>query len=174
VGRRTVHVSDFSGAVLQPGDHVVRIVVLEHPDLVTGPVQLEATPKEIETIDDASLDVVVVEIHDGDEPRRVTLTSHEFDELATDAPMAQVLKMAERVTPTRKPPATKIDYATLEHAGKPHRGKITAEEAQLVRDSLEEINKRLADDGLRQIDPEDPDHAERYGFTVLASPIVPS
>jgi hypothetical protein len=164
VGRRTVHVSDFSGTVLQPGDEVVRVVVLEHPDLVTGPVQVEATPKEIETIDDASLDVVVVEIYDGDQPRRVTLTAHEFDELATDAPMAQVLKMAERVAPARKAPPPKIDYSTFEHAGKPHRGKITVEEAQLVRDRLEEINKRLADDGLRQIDPGDPEHAERYGF----------
>jgi hypothetical protein len=149
---------------------VVRVVVLEHPDLVTGPVQVEATPKEIETIDDASLDVVVVEIYDGDEPRRVTLTAGEFDELATDVPMAQVLKQAERVTPAKRPAAPKIDYSTLEHAGKPHRGKITTEEAQLVRDKLEEINKRLADDGLRQIDPADPDHAERYGFTAIVSP----
>ena len=148
---------------------MVRLVVLEHPDLVTGPVQLEATPKEIETIDDASLDVVVVEIHDGDQPRRVTLTVGEFDELATDTPMAQVLKTAERVTPPRRPAAPKIDYSTPEHAGKPHRGKITVEEAQLVRDNLEEINKRLADDGLRQIDPDDPDHRERYGLTAIVS-----
>lgn len=170
MGRRTVHVSDFSGTVLQPGDHVVRVIVLEHPDLVTGPVQLEATPKEIDTIDDAALDVVVVEIYDGDEPRRVTLTAGEFDELATDTPMAQVLKMAERVATPKKPAAPKIDYATLEHAGKPHRGKITVEEATLVRDNLEQVNKRLADDGLRQIDPEDPEHAERYGFTAIVSP----
>ena len=34
--------------------HELKALEAEHPDLVTGPVQLEATPKEIETIDDAS------------------------------------------------------------------------------------------------------------------------
>jgi hypothetical protein len=170
MGKKTVHVSDFSGQVLQPGDEIVRVVVLEHPDLVAGPVQLEATPGEIESIDDATLDVAVVEIYDahaGGEPRRVVLTASEFDELATDVPMAQLLKTAERVKPAkapRKPATEKIDYATVEHAGKPHRGKATEEEAQLVRDHLDEINKRLADEGIRQIDPTDPEHAARYGF----------
>ncbi|SDY89360.1 hypothetical protein SAMN05444365_10435 [Micromonospora pattaloongensis] len=172
MGKKTVHVSDFSGKFLQPGDEIVRVVVLEHPDLVAGPVQLEATPAEIEGIDDASLDVAVVEIYDGHgggEPRRVVLTASEFDELATDVPMAQLLRTAERVKPpkpARKPAAEKLDYATLEHAGKPHRGKVTEEEAQLVREHLDEINRRLAEEGVRQIDPADPEHAARYGFPV--------
>lgn len=170
MGRKTVYVSDFSGAVLEPGDDVVRVVVLEHPDLVAGPVRLEARPDEVESIDDAALDVAVVEIHDqhGDgEPRRVVLTASEFDALATDVPMAQLLRTAERVKPARttRRSAERIDYATLEHAGKPHRGRTTEEEARLVREHLDEINKRLADEGLRQIDPADPEHAERYGFT---------
>jgi hypothetical protein len=173
MAKKTVHVSDFSGQLLAADDDVVRVVVLEHPDLVAGPVRLDARPEEIEAIDDAALDVAVVEIHDGDadeEPRRVVLTAAEFDALATDVPMAQLLRTAERVRPaksTRK--VEKIDYATLEHAGKPHRGKVTDEEARLVRENLEEINKRLADEGLRQIDPADPDHAVRYGFAVDAS-----
>ncbi len=169
MAKKTVHVSDFSGKVLQPDDVVVRVVVLEHPDLVAGPVQLDAQPVEVESIDDAGLDVAVVEIHDspdGGEPRRVVLTASEFDALATDVPMAQLLRTAERVRPakaTRKS-AEKLDYATLEHAGKPHRGKITDEEARLVREHLDEINRRLANEGVRQIDPADPEHATRYGF----------
>ncbi|WP_326556104.1 hypothetical protein [Micromonospora sp. NBC_01796] len=172
MGRKTVHVSDFSGKVLQSDDEVVRVVVLEHPDLVAGPVQLEARSVEVESIDDASLDVAVVEIYDshgGGEPRRVVLTASEFDALATDVPMAQLLKTAERIKPARaakKTAADRLDYATLEHAGKPHRGKTTEEEAQLVREHLDEINKRLADEGIRQIDPADPEHATRYGFPV--------
>ena len=170
MGKKTVHVSDFSGKVLESGDEVVRVVVLEHPDLVAGPVQLDATPVEVESIDDAALDVVVVEVHDGHgdgQPRRIVLTAGEFDALATDVPMAQLLKTAERVRPakaSRRATADRLDYATLEHAGKPHRGRITDEEAQLVRDHLDEINKRLADEGLRQIDPTDPEHTARYGF----------
>ena len=171
MGRKTVHVSDFSGKVLQADDEVVRVVVLEHPDLVAGPVQLDARPVEVESIDDASLDVAIVEIYDshgGGQPRRVVLTAGEFDALATDVPMAQLLRTAERIRPPRatKKAADRLDYATLEHAGKPHRGKTTEEEAQLVRDHLDEVNKRLADEGVRQIDPADPEHAARYGFTV--------
>jgi hypothetical protein len=170
MAKKTVHVSDFSGKVLQPDDEVVRVVVLEHPDLVAGPVQLDARPAEIENIDDAALDIAIVEIHDGHgggEPRRVVLTAGEFDALATDVPMAQLLKTAERVRPAkapRKPGTDRLDYATLAHAGRPHRGRTTDEEAQLVREHLDEINKRLADEGVRQIDPADPDHAVRYGF----------
>jgi hypothetical protein len=162
-----VHVSDFSGALLQPDDEVVRVVVLEHPDLLAGPVRLDARAVEVESIDDAALDVAIVEIHDrhGDgQPRRVVLTASEFDALATEVPMAQLLKTAERVKPPRRGGTDRVDYTTLEHAGKPHRGKITSEEAALVRDHLDEINKRLANEGLRQIDPADPEHAERYGF----------
>lgn len=170
MGKKTVQVSDLSGKVMRPDDEVIRIVVLEHPDLVVGPVRLEATPDEVESIDDAALDVAVVELHDshgGGEPRRVVLTASEFDALATDVPMAQLLKTAERVRPPkvpRKAAVERLDYATMEHAGKPHRGRTTDEEAQLVREHLDEINKRLADEGLRQVDPTDPDHAARYGF----------
>ncbi len=168
MGTKTVHVSDFSGRVLDPGDEVARVVVLEHPDLIVGPVRLDATAAEVERIDDAALDVAVVEITDahGGQPRRVALTASEFDALATDVPMAQLLKTAEQVRsakPARRA-AARIDYATMEHAGKPHRGRTTEEEAKLVREHLEEINKRLAGEGVRQIDPSDPDHAERYGF----------
>lgn len=170
MGKKTVHVSDFSGKMLNEDDEVVSVVVLEHPDLVAGPVRLDALPSEIESIDDAGLDVAVVEIHDkhsGSQPRTIVLTASEFDALATDVPMAHLLKTAERVRPakTGKRVATdRLDYTTLEHAGKPHRGKTTDEEARLVRERLDEINERLAAEGCRLIDPSDPDHAARYGF----------
>lgn len=166
MGKRTVHVSDFSGKVLQTANDVVRVVVLDHPDLIAGPVQLEADPAEVENIDDAALDVAIVEIHDGrsgEQPRRVVLTASEFDAFAADVPMAQLLRTAERVRPA-KATRERVDYATLAHAGTPHRGRVTDEEARLVRGHLDEINKRLADEGIRQIDPTDPEHASRYAF----------
>lgn len=171
MGKRTVHVSDFSGRVLRSADEVVRVVVLEHPDLVAGPVQLEAEPTEIESIDDAALDVAIVEIHENgeDEPRRVVLNASEFDALAVDVPMAQLLRTAERVRPAKTSrKSERVDYGTLEHAGKPHRGRVTEEEARLVREHLDEVNKRLADEGIRQIDPTDPEHVARYGFPTPA------
>lgn len=58
----------------------------------------------------------------------------------------------------------KVDYATLEHAGTPHRGRTTEAEAQLVRDHLDEINERLKADGHPTIDPTDEKAKRRYGF----------
>ena len=62
----------------------------------------------------------------------------------------------------------RLDNATREHAGKPHKGKITDSEKQLVRDHLDEINERLAGQGLRAISLTDPEHVERYGLQDLA------
>jgi len=58
----------------------------------------------------------------------------------------------------------KVNYATLEHAGEPHRGRITEAEKELVRSHLDQINKRLSDGGLREIDPNDPTMRDRYNL----------
>jgi hypothetical protein len=59
----------------------------------------------------------------------------------------------------------RVDYTSPEHAGEPHRGRITDEEKEYIREHLEEVNVRLERDGYRTIDPSDPDMAERYGFS---------
>jgi hypothetical protein len=59
----------------------------------------------------------------------------------------------------------KVNYATLEHAGEPHRGRITEAEKELVRDNLEAVNQRLRDSGMREIDPSDPTMRDRYGLS---------
>ncbi|MBO0820322.1 MAG: hypothetical protein J2P26_05675, partial [Nocardiopsaceae bacterium] len=66
------------------------------------------------------------------------------------------------------PRADRPDYGTLEHAGKPHRGKATDAEKALVRDHLDEINQRLSAEGLRTISLTDPEHVERYDLADLA------
>jgi hypothetical protein len=117
--------------------------------------------------------VAVIELHTaaGQPPRRVVLDAATFDKLAVDQPMDQLLKTA---TPTRpngraeRAPASRaadrVDYATLEHAGAPHRGRVTEAEAGLVRANLDIVNARLAAGGQRTIDPSDPATRERYGF----------
>jgi hypothetical protein len=59
----------------------------------------------------------------------------------------------------------RIDYTSSEHAGEPHRGRITDAEKEYVRNNLEEVNARLERDGYRTIDPNDPKMAERYGLS---------
>ena len=66
----------------------------------------------------------------------------------------------------------RVSYATLEHAGEPHKGKTTDAEKQLVRDHFEEINDRLVAQGVRTISLDDPEHVERYGLQDLASELV--
>jgi hypothetical protein len=58
----------------------------------------------------------------------------------------------------------KVDYATLEHAGEIHRGRVTEAEAAIVRDNLDEVNARLASQGRPTIDPNDTTMKKRYGF----------
>jgi hypothetical protein len=58
----------------------------------------------------------------------------------------------------------RIDYASPEHASEPHRGLISEAERAYVREHLEEVNARLREQGMREIDPDDPGMAERYGF----------
>jgi len=147
-------------------------VLHEHPELVDGPVEIEALTDEAEAIEQAALRVAVVDLYlpDDLEPRRIVMEADAFDKLATENPMDQLLIAAR---PVRRGPRTsagngsrgdRVDYSTLEHAGKPHKGKVTDTEKQLVRDHLDEINQRLAGQGIRTISLADPDHVDRYGL----------
>jgi hypothetical protein len=62
----------------------------------------------------------------------------------------------------------KVNYATLEHAGKPKKGKTSDEEKKLVQEHFDEINERLKAEGLRTIDLDNEDHVSRYGLEKLA------
>ena len=56
----------------------------------------------------------------------------------------------------------RVDYTSPEHAGEPHRGRITDEEKQYIRENLGSVNVCLREQGMREIDPSDPQMAERY------------
>ena len=178
MGQKTVRFSDLSGQLITRDDALARIVVHEHPDLVDGPVEIEALTDEAETIEQAALRVAVIDLYlpEDMEPRRIVLEADAFDKLASENPMNQLL-IAARPVPTRRSPRTpanggsrgdRLDYATLEHAGKPHKGKTTDVEKQLVRDHFDEINQRLATQGIRTISLTDPEHVERYDLQEVA------
>jgi hypothetical protein len=176
MGQKTVRFSDLSGQLIMNDDALARIVVHEHPELGDAPVEIEALADEAEAMEQAALRVAVVDVYlrDDIEPRRIVMEADVFDKLATDNPMSELLIAARPARRSSKAPANggsrgdRLDYATLEHAGKPHKGKTTDTEKQLVRDHLAEINERLARQGLRTISLTDPDHVERYGLEQLA------
>lgn len=177
MGQKTVRFSDLSEQLITEDGALVRIVVREHPELGSQAVEIEAHVDEMRAITDAALEVAVVDLYapGESEPRRVTLDAAVFDKLATARPMSELLVAAPpaRRAPKPRTAATaggeRLDYGTLEHAGKPHKGKTTDAEKQLVHEHLAEINKRLAAEGLRTIDLADPGHVERYGLEDLAT-----
>lgn len=83
---------------------------------------------------------------------------------ASPARMAQAASATPTRTRAAKPGGDRIDYSSPEHAGKPHRGRITEAEAEYVRANLDAVNKRLSDEGLRMLDPADPKTIQRYGL----------
>ena len=175
MGQKTVRFSDLSGQLIMHDDALARIVVHEHPELGDGPVEIEALTDEAEAMEEAALRVAVIDLYlpDDIEPRRIVMEADAFDKLATQSSMAELLTAARPVRRSAKSSSSssrgdRLDYGTREHAGKPHKGKITDTEKQLVRDHLDEINERLAGQGLRAISLADPEHVERYGLQDLA------
>ncbi len=175
MGQKTVRFSDMSGQLIMHDDALARIVVHEHPELGDGPVEIEALAEEAEAIEEAALRVAVIDLYlpDDIEPRRIVMEADAFDKLATQNSMDELLTAARPVRRSTRSSATcgsrgdRLDYATREHAGKPHKGKITDTEKELVRDHLDEINERLAGQGLRTISLTDTEHVERYGLQEL-------
>ena len=169
MAERVIHVSDLSGE-MAPQEQLATVVVTDHPEL-ESPVRLEALPAELEPLKKLGIKAVTLEVQlpGEEEPTRHVLTVANFDKLATDRPMAEVLAGAEPVAPKRRGSGSNgngesRDHNTLEWAGTPHKGKTSPEEAQLVRENLEAVNARLVGQGLRPVDPTNPEHARRYGF----------
>jgi hypothetical protein len=177
VGQKTVRFSDLSGEIITRDDALARIVIHEHPELGGTPVEIEALADEARAMEKAALQVAVVDVHlPGEaEPRRVAMDAGSFDKLATDRPMSELLLTARparrgsRAAVAGAARGDHVDYGDPAHAGKPHKGKITDAEQRLVRERLDEINDRLAAEGLRTISLADPEHVERYGLAELAT-----
>ena len=176
MGQKIVRFSDLTGKTVDDENQLVRIVVTGHPDLEHGPVELEALAEELTSVEEHSLDLVTFELHypNADEPETVVMEVEAFNKLAAEAPMPEVLRGAKRVVkaiPSRARPASaekvRINYASLEHAGNPHKGRTTDAEKAIVQERLEEVNHRLAAEGLRTIDLANPDHVARYDLEAL-------
>jgi hypothetical protein len=176
VAVKVVHVSDLSGQ--QGGqEEFARLIVHEHPGYST-PITLEVLPEEVADLPDESQYVSIELVQPGERSGRRAIVSLEaFDALAGEGSdmngilmnalaashqqRGQEARCGNAVRPARR---ERIDYATLEHAGRPHRGRITDAEKTLVRGNLDTINARLRSEGQREIDPNDDTLKERYGL----------
>ena len=174
---RMVHFSDLSGATITEDTDVVRLVVEQHPLLQNGPVELEIMVDEADVVRKNALNVVNVKLFhgDGSEPEAIAMDIETFNQLATGVDMEDVLSRAEPAYAPRKktasaaaPAGEKLDYASPEHAGKPHRGKTTEAEKRTIRDNLQVVNERLRREGIRTIDLSNAEHVSRYGLEELA------
>ncbi|MGH3886502.1 MAG: hypothetical protein ACRDSZ_08005 [Pseudonocardiaceae bacterium] len=176
MAQRMIRFSDLTNKMIEDDDTVVRIVVEQHPALWNGPVEIEAAPDEVDFIRKGALSVVSLKLYQGDgsEPEVVTMETEAFNNLAGGMDMADIIQRAEPAYPPRKqtrpapvPTIEKLDYSTLEHAGKPHRGKTTEAEKETVRSNLAAINDRLKRDGIRTIDLDNAEHVARYDLETL-------
>lgn len=178
VATKTVRSSDFTGKDIAEGKEA-RVVVSDHPSLSGGTVELDIDSDEVGKLESKKLSMVSLAVYvPGETVKRIIMDAAAFDGLfkgSAEEVLAQAPK-AGQAAPTgarrrgrprgtsAAPKAEKIDYTSLEHAGRPHRGRITEAEAAIVRDNLADINDRLTKEGVRGIDPKDADMKRKYGF----------
>jgi hypothetical protein len=176
VAVKQVRVSDLSGKQAEEDDFG-RLVVHEHPQY-QGPITVDILPDEIGELPESDQYVSIEVIQPGDQRgQRALLSMDRFNELAPRGDMNTILMHAVgeqrgQEAPRRrgrsrrdvKPQTGKIDYSSPEHAGEPHRGRVSPEEAAYVRDHLDEVQKRLSEKGMRLLDPADPKIRKRYGL----------
>jgi hypothetical protein len=175
---KVVHVSDISGKEADE-QSLGRLVVHEHPEYADLPVTLEVLPEEVEQLQGASRFVTVEWIAPGARKgERMVVSLDDFNLLAGAGVMESAVQDALIAKHRNRPRSVagggsgsggrsgrgKVNYATLEHAGEPHRGRITEAEKELVRKNLDQINRRLREAGQREIDPSDQAMRDRYGL----------
>jgi hypothetical protein len=178
VAVKVVHVSDLTGQEAEENEF--GHMEVRHPDF-EDPIRLEVLPPEVEGLLQAASRTVQVDYTapGARSSQRLFLLVDDFNAVAGDRDMKTILAEAaetaqaergraagdgRRTTRTGRATRGKVNYATLEHAGEPHRGRITDAEKELVRGNLEAVNERLAREGKRTIDPKDQAMRERYGL----------
>jgi hypothetical protein len=190
VATKTIKVSDLSGTEIKNEEQLARLVVEEHPGL-TESVTLEVLPSEVEGRLPEEQNYVrgtyYPSSESGGAPQSFIMAVEDFNNLSQREDMATVLQNALREQQeqdgrrrgrrgtrrtTGQQRRQRRDFASPEHAGEPHRGRITNAEKEYVRNNLAEVNRRLREKNMREIDPSDPEMAERYGVSASAEDTV--
>jgi hypothetical protein len=103
MGQKTVRFSDLSGELIMDEDALARVVIRDHPELGQNPAEIEILTDEAKAIELAALRVAVVDLYfpGEDDPRRIVMETDDFDKLAADKPMSELLRTAR---PARRNP----------------------------------------------------------------------
>jgi hypothetical protein len=176
---KQIRVSDLTGAEIPNDNQRAQFIIQRHPSYPEG-VRLEVLDSEVEDKLHVEQDYVLATYYPSDERgggqgQDVVFTLEEFESLFADFDMSAVLQEAHAAQEEAQRPRRRgrrgrgqrrerVDYSSPEHAGEPHRGRITDAEKQYVQENLAEVNARLEREGYRTIDPENSDMAERYGL----------
>lgn len=178
MGIRQVVVSDISNAEILDDAHA-RVVVTDHPRLNNNtPIELDVTAEEAARFQTATIELVNLTIREPDRaPRRVVMEASTFrslfegvdldDLVERGRPVARLNSRGEELAPRRAASASraeKIDYLAANRFGQLHRGRVTEDEARLVREDLAQANANRTAAGQPEIDPSDPREKKRYGF----------
>lgn len=173
MAKRVLIVSDISGEEIPEGEHAR--VVFESEGRVIDVLATEAAQLESQ-----KLDLVTLTIHTpGGGRRTVLMEATTLEKFWPGVDVESMLANAERFDQRAVPPsrrvapaaasapardaADKIDYSSPEHAGAPHRGRVSPEEAAYVRANLVAVNARLTEAGQRTIEP-GTELAARFGL----------
>jgi hypothetical protein len=177
---KQVVVSDITGKEIPEGEEAT-LTVSDHPSLGGKTVELDIEQSEALKFESSKLNMVSIAIHvPGEAVSRVILDAAAFDKLFPKGQVEDILLGArsggDAPSPVRRrgrpvssgrassPKAEKVDYTSPEHYGQLHRGRVTEEEAALVRDNLAQANKNRSAAGQPEIDPSDAKEAKRYGL----------
>jgi hypothetical protein len=177
---KQVVVSDISGDELADGDHAR--VIVQHPD-IAGPVELDVSRGEAAKLTETTLRLVTMTVLEPDAPpRTVQVETKVLDRLFGDIDFDRVLEGARRADVASMPPSQrpggrsassssptvgrteKIDYTAPDRFGQLHRGRVTEEEARLVRENRDQASENRQRQGHGPIDFGDAAEIKRYGL----------
>jgi hypothetical protein len=160
---KTVTVSDITGKDI-PRDDAVILIVREHPE-VDHAVKLDVGYSEVAPLrKDTPILVYVEVIRDGQEPEKMVVNMSAFERIIRSDVVAGAEPAARSTSNGRRSNEERIDYRTIENAGRPHRGKLTDKEKSVIRENLDQVNANLRAAGVREIDLNNPEHVEKYGL----------
>lgn len=173
-------ISDLSGREI-PDGQVGKVIVQSHPAIGQA-VVLDVSADELDKLQPTKIDIVNLVVYGPDGARwPVAMELKQFtslfaagvdvDELLANArlsdepkPVGGSAKKARAASKAAIGRGDRVDYTAPDKFGHVHRGRVTEEEAALVRDNRDQADRnREAQTGM-PIDWNDPREKKRYGF----------